>query len=176
MLSVPQLLAIPAALQSAWLQESALITIKTAVEAFERPAFPCALIAGDVVILNLLHRLGYLKTDRVSIIFIDTFHLFQETHDFLHRLEVPCVLLCSLRSVCCVLCVLHYLQRAPVQLLEYLSSEQRGAMSPENCDSFVIEHKRCQEDQSLLESPNLGCAQHGSNLVQYCTMEAMSYH
>ena len=32
--------------------------LKLAVENSERPAFPCALIAGDVVILNLLHRLG----------------------------------------------------------------------------------------------------------------------
>ncbi|KAK9916259.1 hypothetical protein WJX75_000636 [Coccomyxa subellipsoidea] len=70
-----------------WLEESALGTLKTAVEAFERPAFPCALIAGDVVILNLLHRLGYLESGRVPIIFIDTFHLFPETHALMHRLE-----------------------------------------------------------------------------------------
>lgn len=73
------------------LQESALGTLKTAVEAFERPAFPCALIAGDVVILNLLHRLGYLESGRVPIIFIDTFHLFPETHALMHRLEVTSV-------------------------------------------------------------------------------------
>ena len=70
------------------LQESALQALKTAVDNFERPAFPCALIAGDVVILNLLEKLGYLSSGKVPVIFIDTFHLFQETHDFMHRLEV----------------------------------------------------------------------------------------
>lgn len=70
------------------LQESALQALKTTVENFDRPAFPCALIAGDVVILNLLEKLGYLSSGKVPVIFIDTFHLFQETHDFMHRLEV----------------------------------------------------------------------------------------
>ena len=70
------------------MQESALQALRTAVENFERPAFPCALIAGDVVILNLLEKLGYLSSGKVPVIFIDTFHLFQETHDFMRRLEV----------------------------------------------------------------------------------------
>jgi phosphoadenosine phosphosulfate reductase len=69
-------------------QESALQALKTAVENFERPAFPCALIAGDVVILHLLEKLDYLSSGKVPVIFIDTFHLFHETHDFMHRLEV----------------------------------------------------------------------------------------
>ena len=72
------------------MQDSALQALKTAAENFERPAFPCALIAGDVVILNLLDKLGYLSSGKVPVIFIDTFHLFQETHDFMHRLEVGC--------------------------------------------------------------------------------------
>ena len=50
--------------------------------------FPAPMIAGDVVILNLLEKLGYLSSGKVPVIFIDTFHLFQETHDFMHRLEV----------------------------------------------------------------------------------------
>ena len=50
--------------------------------------FPCALIAGDVVILDLLSKLDYLKTGRVTVVFIDTFHLFPETHTFLKQLEV----------------------------------------------------------------------------------------
>ncbi|CAK0787949.1 hypothetical protein CVIRNUC_011171 [Coccomyxa viridis] len=70
-----------------WLEDSALQALKTAAENFERPAFPCALIAGDVVILNLLDKLGYLSSGKVPVIFIDTFHLFQETHNFMHRLE-----------------------------------------------------------------------------------------
>ena len=39
------------------------------------------------MILNLLEKLGYLSSGKVPVIFIDTFHLFQETHDFMHRLE-----------------------------------------------------------------------------------------
>lgn len=62
--------------------------LKQAVDNFKHPVFPCALIAGDVVILDLLARLDYLKTGRVKVAFIDTFHLFDETHTFLHRLEV----------------------------------------------------------------------------------------
>ena len=70
------------------MQDSALQALKIAGDNFERPAFPCALIAGDVVILSLLDKLGYLSSGKVPVIFIDTFHLFQETHDFMHRLEV----------------------------------------------------------------------------------------
>jgi phosphoadenosine phosphosulfate reductase len=72
----------------ALLQSQALDTIRTAVEASQHPAFPCALIAGDVVILELLDRAGYLRSGRVPVIFIDTLHLFPETLDFLQRLQV----------------------------------------------------------------------------------------
>lgn len=65
-----------------------MAAIQTAVDNFDRPAFPCALILGDVVILNLLHRLGLLQSGRVPIIFVDTFHLFPETLQLLHKLEV----------------------------------------------------------------------------------------
>ena len=58
------------------------------MESSEHPVFPCALIAGDVVILDLLAKLDYLKTGRVSVAFIDTFHLFPETIEFLNQLEV----------------------------------------------------------------------------------------
>lgn len=44
-----------------------------------------ALIAGDIVILDALHRAGVL--DKVTIIFIDTYTLFPETVAFLHELE-----------------------------------------------------------------------------------------
>lgn len=80
------------------LQESALQALRDAAENFERPAFPCALIAGDVVILNLLDKLGYLSSGKVPVIFIDTFHLFSETHELMHRLEV-CPALTDMVSV-----------------------------------------------------------------------------
>lgn len=70
------------------MQEYATEVLRHAVESYEHPVFPCALIAGDVVILDLLSRLDYLKTGKVKVAFIDTFHLFEETHSFLHRLEV----------------------------------------------------------------------------------------
>ena len=70
------------------------------MENFERPAFPCALIAGDVVILNLLDKLGYLSSGKVPVIFIDTFHLFPETHDLMHRLEVCAFHRCGLCDHC----------------------------------------------------------------------------
>ncbi len=69
-------------------QEQAMAVLQAAVDNFERPAFPCALILGDVVILDLLHRLDLLASGRVPIIFVDTFHLFPETHQLLRKLEV----------------------------------------------------------------------------------------
>jgi phosphoadenylyl-sulfate reductase (thioredoxin) len=61
--------------------------LKQTVASFQRPAFPCALIAGDVVLLRLLHRLGYLSSGQVKVIFIDTLHLFPETLAFMARCE-----------------------------------------------------------------------------------------
>ena len=66
----------------------ALAALKTAVDSFERPVFPCALIAGDVVLLHLLSRIGALDSGQVTVVFIDTFHLFSETIALLHQLEV----------------------------------------------------------------------------------------
>lgn len=70
------------------LQEQALGALSHAADNYSNVVFPCALITGDVVILDLLSRLGYLHSGRVPVIFIDTFHLFPETHSFLHSLEV----------------------------------------------------------------------------------------
>lgn len=73
-------------------------TLKIAVESSEHPVFPCALIAGDVVILEMLAKLDYLKTGRVSVAFIDTFHLFPETITFLRQLEVTDIVYTAVHS------------------------------------------------------------------------------
>lgn len=49
--------------------------------------FPNAMIAGDVVITDLLARMGYLKDGQAKIMVVDTFHLFPETMEFLKVLE-----------------------------------------------------------------------------------------
>lgn len=49
--------------------------------------FPNAMIAGDVVITHLLHRLGYLDSGKCKVMVVDTFHLFPETMDFLKEME-----------------------------------------------------------------------------------------
>ena len=82
------------------MQEHALQALKQAADNFEHPVFPCALIAGDVVILDLLNKLDYLKTGKVKVAFIDTFHLFDETLSFLHQLEVRLPTLLYLRFWC----------------------------------------------------------------------------
>ncbi len=51
------------------------------------PVFPNAMIAGDVVITDLLGRMGYLKNGKAKIMVVDTFHLFPETMEFLKVLE-----------------------------------------------------------------------------------------
>lgn len=68
------------------MQDAASAVLQTAASEFQHPTFPCALIAGDVVILHLLHRLQLL--DKVKVVFVDTFHLFPETHTFLQQCEV----------------------------------------------------------------------------------------
>ncbi|KAI5076552.1 hypothetical protein GOP47_0008617 [Adiantum capillus-veneris] len=69
------------------LEEQALWVLREIVNSYQTPAFPCALIAGDVVILDLLSKLDYLKNGRVKVIFIDTFHLFPESYTFLDLME-----------------------------------------------------------------------------------------
>jgi phosphoadenosine phosphosulfate reductase len=59
--------------------------LKTACDTHQRPMITVALIAGDIVILDALHKAGLL--DKVSVVFIDTFTLFPETVAFLHELE-----------------------------------------------------------------------------------------
>eukprot|EP01041_Mallomonas_annulata_P006465 gene6465-13058_t len=56
-----------------------------AVNSRERPIFTTALIAGDCVILDAIHKAGLLS--KVPVIFIDTYTLFPETLSFLHEVE-----------------------------------------------------------------------------------------
>jgi len=69
------------------LEEQALGALKHAVESSSNSVFPNAMITGDCVITHLLDRLGYLKSGKVKIMVVDTFHLFPETLDFLRELE-----------------------------------------------------------------------------------------
>merc|ERR1719356_2055654 len=46
------------------LEEQAMYALKISCENFENTVFPNALIAGDVVITHLLHRLGTSRTAR----------------------------------------------------------------------------------------------------------------
>jgi len=73
------------------LEEQAMFALKTSCENFDKAVFPNAMIAGDVVITDLLGRLGYLdgSSDKGSakIMCVDTFHLFPETMPFLATLE-----------------------------------------------------------------------------------------
>ena len=50
-----------------------------------KPVLTTALLAGDQVILHILHKAGLLK--EIQVMFIDTFHLFDETYDFLEKVE-----------------------------------------------------------------------------------------
>jgi phosphoadenylyl-sulfate reductase (thioredoxin) len=69
------------------LEEQAMFALKIACENYEGAVFPNAMIAGDVVITHLLSRLGYLKDGKVTVMCVDTFHLFPETMDFLKEIE-----------------------------------------------------------------------------------------
>ena len=56
-------------------------TLKTLVETRDRPLFTTALIAGDCVILDAICKLGL--QDKIQVVFIDTFFLFEETVAFM---------------------------------------------------------------------------------------------
>eukprot|EP00035_Acanthoeca_spectabilis_P019624 m.429022 g.429022 ORF g.429022 m.429022 type:complete len:293 (+) comp16935_c0_seq1:591-1469(+) len=68
-----------------FLAESLEKSLKRAVETKKRPIFTIALIAGDMVILDAIHRAGLL--DKIKVIFIDTYTLFPETLAFLREVE-----------------------------------------------------------------------------------------
>jgi phosphoadenylyl-sulfate reductase (thioredoxin) len=69
------------------LEEQAMFALKIACENYGNAVFPNAMIAGDVVITHLLHRMGYLKDGKATIMVVDTFHLFPETMEFLREIE-----------------------------------------------------------------------------------------
>ncbi|KAL7567899.1 hypothetical protein ACA910_019618 [Epithemia clementina (nom. ined.)] len=69
------------------LEEQAMFALKIACENYGNAVFPNAMIAGDVVITDLLARMGYLKDGKAKIMVVDTFHLFPETMEFLKILE-----------------------------------------------------------------------------------------
>mmetsp|Transcript_131756 Transcript_131756/g.229057 ORF Transcript_131756/g.229057 Transcript_131756/m.229057 type:complete len:466 (+) Transcript_131756:102-1499(+) len=69
------------------LEEQSMDALKFCAENFANPVFPNACIAGDVVITSLLDRLGYLKDGKVKVMVVDTFHLFDETMEFVSDLE-----------------------------------------------------------------------------------------
>jgi len=70
-----------------YLEEQAMYALKISCENYGNAVFPNAMIAGDVVITHLLHRLGYLQDGRAKVMVVDTFHLFPETMEFLKEIE-----------------------------------------------------------------------------------------
>jgi phosphoadenosine phosphosulfate reductase len=69
------------------LEEQAMFALRIACENYGNAVFPNAMIAGDVVITDLLGRMGYLENGQAKIMVVDTFHLFPETLEFLKTLE-----------------------------------------------------------------------------------------
>eukprot|EP00539_Tryblionella_compressa_P015515 CAMPEP_0178844518 /NCGR_PEP_ID=MMETSP0746-20121128/16853_1 /TAXON_ID=913974 /ORGANISM="Nitzschia punctata, Strain CCMP561" /LENGTH=438 /DNA_ID=CAMNT_0020508465 /DNA_START=108 /DNA_END=1424 /DNA_ORIENTATION=+ len=69
------------------LEEQAMYALKISCENYDNAVFPNAMIAGDVVITHLLHRMGYIKDGKCTIMVVDTFHLFPETMEFLKEIE-----------------------------------------------------------------------------------------
>jgi len=69
------------------LEAQAIQSLKVAVDQFEKPVFPNAMIVGDCVITHLLHKIDALKTGKVKIMVVDTFHLLDDTMPFLGKVE-----------------------------------------------------------------------------------------
>jgi len=70
-----------------YLEDQAMYALKISCENYGNAVFPNAMIAGDVVITHLLHRMGYLNDGKCKIMCVDTFHLFPETMEFLKTIE-----------------------------------------------------------------------------------------
>ena len=60
-------------------------TLQKVVDTKERPIFTTALIAGDCVIMDVIAKLGL--QDKIKVIFIDTFFLFEESVSFMKEVE-----------------------------------------------------------------------------------------
>lgn len=69
------------------LEEQAIYALEISCRNYANAVFPNAMIAGDVVITHLLHRMGYLKDNKCKIMVVDTFHLFPETIKYLSEIE-----------------------------------------------------------------------------------------
>jgi len=70
------------------LEDQAMFALKVCCDMHHQNAvYPTAMNAGGAVTLHLLHRLGYHKANKCKIMVVDTFHLFDETHEFLRQLE-----------------------------------------------------------------------------------------
>lgn len=68
-----------------YLESELIDNLKTAIAKKERPMFTTALIAGDCVIIDAIHKAGLL--DKVPIVFVDTYTLFPESLAFLKEIE-----------------------------------------------------------------------------------------
>lgn len=68
-----------------YLENELMTCLKQVVETKERPMFTTALITGDCVILDAIHKAGLL--DKIPIVFVDTYTLFPETLAFLKEVE-----------------------------------------------------------------------------------------
>ena len=68
-----------------YLEKDLFSVLKEAVNSKQRPMFTTALIAGDNVIVDALHKTGLIS--KVPIIFVDTFTLFPESIAHIKELE-----------------------------------------------------------------------------------------
>jgi phosphoadenosine phosphosulfate reductase len=68
-----------------FLEQSLRKTLLKVVETKKKPIFSTAEIAGDMVILDAIHKAGVL--DKVAVFFVDTYHLFPESIEFLKEIE-----------------------------------------------------------------------------------------
>jgi phosphoadenosine phosphosulfate reductase len=68
-----------------YLESELQMCLKEVVASKQRPIFTTALITGDCVILDAIHKAGVL--DKIPVIFVDTYTLFPETLAFLREVE-----------------------------------------------------------------------------------------